>query len=138
MALFRVFPVLKGGSAMLKVRFHLAKGKNYQKWQVRKGRAVCYYDPTKVNLLMRDCRLVNRRGTAEKIFAGEDKTVCAWVECEQVLVGVCAADQYDAGQQLIYNPRWQPFWTSSEDGVNLDGERFPVILSQGRSLFEVL
>lgn len=121
---------------MLKVRFHLAKGKNYQKWQIRNGRAVCYYDPTKVNLLMRECRLRNQRGTADKIFAGEDKTVCAWVECE--LVMVCAVNQVDVGQQLIYNPRWQPFWTSSENGANLDGERFPMILSRGRSLFEVV
>jgi hypothetical protein len=123
---------------MYRVRFHLALGENYRMWQIRGPEQVFYADPDTVSLRMTNCRLRNQRGTANKIFAGEDKTVCAWVECETVHVGVCVADQYDAGQQLIYNPRCQPFWTSPETGANLDGERFPTILSQGRSLFEVL
>ena len=117
---------------MVKVRFHLARGENYQKWQVTQGKKVLYLDPESVCLLLVNCRLRNRRGTADKIFAGEDKTVCAWVECEAIAV----TDAARAGRQLLYNPRRCPHWTSLETKANLDNAVFLLIVSRGRTLFE--
>ncbi len=94
---------------MIKVRFNLARGENYQKWQIRQGKSVLYLEPDSVNLWMMNCRLRNHRGTANKIFAGADKTVCAWVECEALAI----ADTIRAGRQLQYNPRKCPHWTFS-------------------------
>jgi hypothetical protein len=119
---------------MYRVRFHLALGENYRMWQIRGPEQVFYADPVRVSLRMTNCRLRNQRGTANKIFAGEDKTVCAWVECESVSV----EDRiYHRGlqRQLIYNPRVKPYWTSSEDNTNLDGAEFPLVFSRDRSLF---
>lgn len=117
---------------MVRVRFHLAKGENYQKWQIVQGKSVLYFDPETVRLLMMNCRLRNRRGTADKIYAGADKTVCAWVECDALLM----ANIVKAGRQLQYNPRKCPHWTSPETESNLDGIFFPIIVSRGRDLFE--
>jgi hypothetical protein len=60
-----------------KVRFHLGRGPNYQRWQVRFGdNPPEYFDPEDVILEMHNAVLRNQRGTAEKILNGENKT--AW------------------------------------------------------------
>lgn len=117
---------------MVKVRFNLARGENYQKWQIRQGKTVLHLDPESVHLMMVNCRLRNYRGTADKIFAGADKTVCAWVECEVIFV----VDKVRVGRQLQYNPRKCPYWTFSGTDLNLDNNTFPLIVSRGTSLFE--
>ena len=52
---------------MVKVRFHLAKGENYMKWQVKDANGdVQYLEPEQVSIKMYGCKLINQRGTAEK------------------------------------------------------------------------
>lgn len=57
---------------MLTIRFHLASGKHFRHWQVKGVGQVRYYDPASVSLLMRGCRLHNRRASADKINRGGD------------------------------------------------------------------
>ena len=72
---------------MYKVRFHLGAGENFMKWQVKSpDGTVKFYKPEEVGILMTGCFLRNQKGTAEKIHAGANKTVCAWVEAQLVSV----------------------------------------------------
>ncbi len=47
----------------IKVRFHLAKGENFMKWQVTSPSGVAYYDPEHFHITMRNCKLRNRKST---------------------------------------------------------------------------
>lgn len=118
---------------MYKVRFHLGAGINYLKWQVSIGNTVKYYDPNKVMLAMFGCELKNRPNIAQKIFDGAKKDVCAWVNCE--LVRVLLPTETN-GKPVLYNPRKKPFWTN-ENGENLDGHKFGILLSNGKTLLRL-
>lgn len=128
-----------------KVRFHLANGPNFLKWQVKDAEGnVEFYEPTEVSLELTNCFLRNQRGTAEKIHEGADKTVCAWVECEKVEVtkyteepgldheGVKEINVNDL-VNLHYNPRVLPFWNIY--GVNVDGKEYDTIISLEKTLY---
>lgn len=97
-----------------KVRFNLSRGKNYMKWKIQYPTgAVEYYSPTDTQLVMRGCVLKNNRKTAEKIFNGEHKTVCAWILCDEIDVLCGGFTQYDISPsniRLTYNPRVNPYW----------------------------
>ena len=74
---------------MYRVRFHLGRGANYMKWQVRDSNGgVRYYDPESVRQVMLNAKLHNRPNVAKKICEGANKTVCAWVECELSLIHI--------------------------------------------------
>jgi hypothetical protein len=119
---------------MYKVRFNLGRGSNYRKWQIRDvNNKPKHYDPSKVTLVMSGCKLKNNKKTAEKIFSGENKTVCAWIECDDVEISykdpmVCTKDT-----ELSYNPRVNPFWTMN--GENFDNTMHDLIYSNGTKLF---
>lgn len=123
---------------MIKVRFHLAQGENYLKWQVKaetkEGVNTSYYDPEERSLIMYDCKLVNQRGTAEKIMGGENKTVCAWVQCEGISVFHPKLMREEEVEPIFYNPRTAPYWRD-KDGNDIDGERIKCIISKGRNLY---
>lgn len=115
-----------------KVRFHLGRGPNYQRWQVKQGDAVEYYDPEDVILEMHNAKLCNQRKTAERICAGENKTVCAWVECDNVAVMPSSPDTApDVKDFAHYNPKRRPFWhnTKRED---LDNSEYNRLATYGR------
>jgi succinate dehydrogenase/fumarate reductase flavoprotein subunit len=118
---------------MIRVRFHLAKGKHFMHWQIthHDGR-VTYHDPNTCTLTIWQGRLRNQPGTAARIHCGADKTVCAWVEAERVDVdpGVSCVM---GGVHAAYNPRVAPHWVI--DGLNADGRRFPVLTTAGNRVF---
>lgn len=121
---------------MTKVRFHLGAGEHFQHWQVtRADGRVEYFDPEQWDLFMVDCKLKNRRKTAEKIFAGENKTVCAWVNCEQA-IALPRGERTAAGKRLpvMYNPRIAPHWRDMA-GQDLDNLRYVQLTTHGRNLF---
>ena len=119
---------------MIKVRFHLASGENYMKWQVRVREDVIYYDPHEVSLHMIGCKLRNHRGTAEKILNGENKTVCAWVECESVQV-LPPSPAKSPINPVRYNPRKFPHWfnLALED---IDNHTFEALATDSRLIYE--
>ena len=124
-----------------KVRFHLAKGENFMKWQVfdLKNNTKDYYDPDTRSIIMRDCLLGNHASTARKIFEGDNKTVCAWVECDMVDVVYKESPTYqepnlDGATQYKYNPRKWPHW-NSDDVMNADIMKFVKLKTKGRKIY---
>lgn len=115
---------------MFKVRFHLGRGENYMRWQVKdQNGVVSYYDPESVKLSLEQCTLKNNKKLAREIHEGANKTVCAWILCEKVFFESDDAE----GKEIMYNPRKSPYWT---DGISdLDNKKFKKIYSQSRRLF---
>jgi len=114
------------------VRFNLGVGENYMKWKVsHPGGEVNYYEPTEVLIMMSGCKLVNHKGTAQKIYDGANKTVCAWVECDGVKVIDKAVTSSDA-RKVCYNPRVTPHWVLDNEVV--DKGTFDELFTVGRSV----
>ena len=123
-------------SNRIKVRFHLAAGEHHMQWQVKMGQSVSYFEPDKFCLVMKGCRLRNHETVAKRIHSGDNKAVCAWVECEEVEFFPAAAGEYfglENGKSLRYNPRFAPYWVDGQ-GHNVDDSKYPVIYSRGRGL----
>jgi hypothetical protein len=124
-----------------KVRFHLAQGENFMKWQVKDSEGnASFYEPSEVSLKLRNCFLRNQPTTARKIHDGANKTVCAWVECESV--EVVKMVKISKGYHLSYNPRVRPNWSldnieSFWHGENMDGKVFYEVLSSNKRLYSV-
>lgn len=116
-----------------KVRFHLAKGENYMKWQITKDRnPPDYVDPEQCGLVMKGCVLKNNKKIAREIHEGSNKKVCAWILCESLELKFLGQAR-PTGAKITYNPRQSPFWTDGSS--DLDDKRYPLILSSGRELF---
>ena len=62
-----------------KIRFHLAKGVNFMKWQIKdtKSGEVIYISPKDYSLHFEGVTLKNSKSTANRIKQGSNKTVCA-------------------------------------------------------------
>jgi len=118
----------------IKVRFNLGRGKNYMKWKIESESGVEYQDPNEIFLEMKNCVLKNSRKTAEKIFNGDNKTVCAWIKCESISILSITESNNTCQKRLLYNPRKNPFW-SNENNENLDGKEFEKIQSLKSSLY---
>jgi hypothetical protein len=116
---------------MVKIRFNLGAGPYYKKWKVEFESGMAeYFEPSRVSLVMKNCRLKNRPGSAQKIFDGHQKFVCAWIECDsfelrEPLSLTC--------EEVKYNPRVQPHWTLNE--INVDDARFEELTTSGRTVF---
>lgn len=118
---------------MIKVRFNLGKGKNYKKWQVKRGTKVEYFDPDVCQLKMFDCKLRNQPKTATKIFQGRNKTVCAWIDCSTIEISQ-TTQEVENNSRIHYNPKVAPFW-QNEQGLNVDNAHFDFLISRGRVIF---
>jgi hypothetical protein len=122
-----------------KVRFHLAKGDNYMKWQLfdLQTGTKSYLDPDFKSIVMFDCELGNHASTAKKIYEGADKTVCGWVACDDVEV----KDSSDVIAPVIngmtnykYNPRKNPHWFT-DTHLNRDGVKFKIMMTHNRKVY---
>lgn len=126
----------------IKVRFNLGRGENYLKWKVDKpiGKnqyETSYYDPKMFQLTMINCTLKNNKTTAVKIFEGADKSVCAWVLCEDIVINpinsfVKTKTISKRFKEVSYNPRLVPNWVFL--GEDADGYQFQLIHSNNRKL----
>jgi len=121
---------------LFKVRFHLGAGENYLKWRVENVETgvVEFFDPQYYDLELENCKLYNQTSAANKIFKGDNKTVCAWVMAEKVAIligGNCCFPEKDS---VSYNPRKQPYWVDVE-GINIDKKEFTWLETQGRQLY---
>lgn len=117
----------------IKVRFNLGAGKNFMKWKVEyPDGEVKYLHPTDVQLIMHDCTLKNYKKTAQKIFDGAEKTVCAWVLCKSIQIKTNNFKS-DNEYRIKYNPRVQPNWLFGSRIV--DNEKFEEIYSVDYGLY---
>lgn len=126
--------------ARYKIRFHLGAGQNYMKWQVTNTHTgvVSYYDREFTVIEMDNCKLRNRRGIATQIFNGQNKTVCAWIECDDITVHFSkkAIDQLDRSiyRKISYNPRIKPHW-SDDQGNDIDNKNFKSLSVIGAGVY---
>ena len=119
-----------------KVRFNLGRGKNYMKWKVESPEGVAYYSPTDVQLIMHNCQLKNNRKTAEKIFNGMNKDVCAWILCDSITIKSEGFEKVWFKDKLNYNPRKNPYWVFN--GFEADNDKFKKIVSVDYGLYGVI
>ena len=119
-------------ASKIKVRFNLGRGKNYMKWKVESAGTSAYYSPDEYNLFLYGCQLKSSRKTAEKIYQGANKSVCAWILCDEIFLGR-NVDLPEATARLTYNPRVQPNWLAG--AAVADNQHFEQIWSDGRKLF---
>lgn len=123
---------------MFKVRFHLGAGRFYNHWQIKfsKGFAesVRYVDPNSpfMQIVMTNCLLKNRKPTAESIFNGSNKTVCAWIQCESAKAE--CQPKVKLIEEIFYNPRIAPYWRNS-NGDNIDGYNFDLLVTKNKSVY---
>ena len=103
------------------------------KWKIEyPDGEVKYLHPTDVQLNMHDCILKNYKTTAQKIFDGTNKTVCAWVLCKEIKIRT-ENFQSETQNKIRYNPRVQPNWIY--DGEIVDGKKFDNIISVDYGLY---
>ena len=133
---------------MYKIRFHLAPGQNFMKWQVTQVMStpayggdkvenkVDYLDPDEGTLAMFGCRLRNQKGTANKINGGANKSVCAWIECERWELSPDIMPLTFMDRRLHYNPRVEPHWTD-ENGSDMDNTMHDLLITNGRSVYAI-
>jgi hypothetical protein len=118
----------------IKVRFNLSRGKNFMKWKcVFPDGTIEYLSPDEVTLIMSRCKLSNNAKQAEKIFQGENKTVCAWILCEEMIITGVPQETPVESSRLRYNPRVKPCWDYKD--ANADGKEFGCIESRGNRLY---
>jgi hypothetical protein len=104
----------------IKIRFNLGKGKNFMKWKVQyTDGTIEYHSPADVQLIMQDCNLKNHKKTAQKIFDGGEKVVCAWILCKSLEIKTKDFTQADlTGERVRYNPRVTPHWMLNDENVD--------------------
>ena len=121
----------------IKVRFNLGRGKNYMKWKVQHpDGAVEYHSPSDVQLLMHECTLKNNKSTAQKIFDGGEKVVCAWILCKSIAIKREEFIQVDlSGERVRYNPRVTPHWMLN--GENVDGMSVDKLVSVDFGVYKI-
>ena len=113
---------------MYRVRFHLAAGPNFRRWQVRgPGRSVVYHDPDSVSLILRECRLVVRPAAAARVHAAGVKDVCGWIAAESV---EAVAPFEAAGASVKFDPITSVHWYVG--GMVADGLPLPVLVTSHR------
>ena len=117
-------------SQMYKVRFHLASGSHYKMWQIKDGKEITFHNPQEVNLSLWHCRLRNRRAIAEKIYYGDSKSVCAWIECEKIEVSQAKSI---IGIKISYNPRVKPYWVMEDE--NVDDQLYDLLVTYSACVF---
>jgi hypothetical protein len=81
---------------------------------------------------MSECTLRNYKKTAEKIFNGAQKTVCAWVLCKELEIRTQNFEKENE-KKIKYNPRVQPNWILN--GEIVDGQKFDSIISVDYGLY---
>jgi hypothetical protein len=120
----------------IKVRFNLGAGKHYMKWKIEGPLGVEYHDPNKVQLILYNCQLKNNKKTAQKIFDGVHKTVCAWVLCDSISINYLDTPGYEilyGLDHIKYNPRVSPNWTLND--CNYDNFKLARLITTGNKLF---
>ena len=119
----------------IKVRFNLGRGKNYMKWKIEGPLGTEYHSPADVQLVLHNCQLKNNRKTAEKIFNGMNKDVCAWILCDSITIKHDNFEKIWVKDKLSYNPRKQPHWVWN--GWDVDNQVTDKIVTIDYGLYAV-
>ncbi len=111
-------------------------------WQVTdraNDRLKDYYNPDICSIHMKDCVFGNHPATAQRIFDGKHKTVCAWVDCSEIHVSYVKAPDYEKPDvknlmQFRYNPKKSIHWNTDIDD-NSDGLMIEQLVTHNRKIY---
>ncbi len=117
-----------------KVRFHLGRGENYMKWKIQYPNGdVQFVSPTEKQIHLIGCQVKNSKKTAQRIFEGYEKVVCAWILCDEVRIVPNNFYGEHNGTRLTYNPRVAPYWVLN--GTDVDNGNFGFIFNVDYKLY---
>jgi len=125
-----------------RVRFHLGKGPNYMTWQVidkKNGYNKDYYNPEGCSIHMVNCVFGNNPTIAQKIYDGDHKTVCAWVDCDDLDVSYVKSPDYVKPNtknmmKYRYNPRKAIHWNTNRC-YNVDGKKVKHLYTHNMGIY---
>ena len=88
------------------------------------------------SLFMKNCELGNHPTTAKKIYDGQNKTVCAWVSCDDVQIWDNDIVKLDTSgmTHYKYNPKKNPHWFT-DTHKNRDGMKFSTMITKQRAVY---
>lgn len=117
-----------------KIRFHLGQGENYMKWRVEDvtTKNVWFFEPSEFEAVIINGKLYNQKSAANKINQGSNKTVCAWIMAEDVVL--YPTENLWMKGQVSYNPRVMPHWIDN-NGNNVDKQEFSEMHILERKIF---
>ena len=117
-----------------KIRFHLGQGENYMKWRVEDvtTKNVWFFEPSEFDAVIINAKLYNQKSAANKINQGSNKTVCAWIMAEDVVM--YSTENIWMKGQVSYNPRLMPHWIDN-NGNNADKLEFERMQIVERKIF---
>jgi len=123
-----------------RVRFHLQRGEHYMHWQIRAwDGSVQYLDPSKYQIEMVGCQLVNKKNAARKVYNAGRKDVCGWVECDNYHITFAEDKNYpvDNLERLRYNPIVDPCWRREDDEGDFDWDNyhFDSLVTEGNRVY---
>ena len=61
-------------------------------WQLKRDDDVSFYTPKYFSAKLHNATLYNRRGVADKIYNGENKTVCSWISFDDIEISAVNGD----------------------------------------------
>lgn len=117
-----------------RLRFHLGRGPNYKKWQLRHPNgSIEFFDPNTFSYTIYKGTLNNNVKTATRIFNGENKTVCSWISFDNgTHKHFNPSDIYIA---ISYNPKVSTHWfVKGNESINIDGFQGTIYIKE-RSLY---
>jgi len=117
-----------------KIRFHLGQGENYMKWRIEDvtTKNVWFFEPSEFEAVIINGKLYNQKSAANKINQGSNKTVCAWIMAEDVVM--YSTENIWMKGQVSYNPRLMPHWIDN-NGNNVDKQEFAEMHIVERKIF---
>jgi len=119
---------------MYKLRFNLSKGNNFKKWKLYTEDTILYYEPNDISFMLKNAKLHNSFKTATKIFNGENKSVCSWIECDDIQIVETSEPNPDL--ELKYNPKIAPYWRNHLD-ENVDGSTYNYLLTFKNKIYKL-
>lgn len=128
-----------------RVRFHLLNGKYYMHWQIRsvtdndqligKSKDAKYFDPSKCQIEMFGCKLVNKTNTARKVHTSGKKNVCGWILCDDFDVHYNNKLNINCLNRLTYNPIKDIHWKIFEDDENRDNSLYDRLITKNNNVY---
>jgi hypothetical protein len=93
-----------------------------------------YYDPSKVQLELVECKLVNKVKIARRVHAEGVRDVAGWVECLEVKI---SENPVDGLERLFYNPILDPNWRRDGDNGEFvwDDSEYKTLVTQGKRVY---
>jgi hypothetical protein len=115
------------------VRFNLRAGAaTFKHWQIKIGTEYFHYHPDEFCIAMQGCTLINKPAIASKVYAGNHRNVCGWVECEMAIA--VPGQPEKVGDPIFYDPKVAPYWRN-KDGENIDGIQCPKLITSGKQVY---